>query len=287
MRRFLREPLLHFLLLGAVLFSLYAWLHRGRITAANEIVVSRGQIESLAAQFGRVWQRPPTTTELQGLIDTWVREEIFYREGLALGLDRDDPVVRRRIGQKVEFIAGGQAPPAPTTAELQTWLDGHADRYRIDPRFTFRQIYFDPMRRADRLDGDIASAREELARGKAVASDSTMLPVRMDAAPEFEVASTFGTEFTDALKTLPVGGWRGPVRSGLGIHLVELSARDGGRPATLEEVRPAVERDLAHARTEEANVAFYRSLRANYRVRIEAKEIVTTGVARPAEAKTP
>ena len=100
MTRFLREPLLHFLLLGAALFGLYGWMHGSVLHQPNEIVVSRGQQQSLQAQFERVWQRPPTRGRTAGLVDNWMREEIFYREGIAMGLDRDDPVVRRRIGQK-------------------------------------------------------------------------------------------------------------------------------------------------------------------------------------------
>ena len=140
--RLLREPLLHFFLLGAALFALYGWLNVGGPGAANEIVVSRGQVTSLRAQFERVWQRSPTAEEMRGLIDSWVREEIYYREGLAMGLDRDDPVVRRRIGQKVQFIIDGAIPPPPTDAQLQAWLDSHAAKYRSEGRYTVRAGVF-------------------------------------------------------------------------------------------------------------------------------------------------
>ena len=122
-RRVAREPLLHFFVLGAALFALYAWLHRGQLNMPGEIFVSRGQVSSLQAQFERVWQRPANPAELQHLVDNWVREEIFYREGLAMGLDRDDPVVRRRVGQKIQFIIESVEPAPPGSAELQAWLD--------------------------------------------------------------------------------------------------------------------------------------------------------------------
>ena len=134
---------------GIALFALYGWLHRGAAANPNEIVLSSGQIDSLRAQFERVWQRPPTPEELRGLIDTWVRDEIFYREGLAMGLDRDDPIVRRRIGQKLEFIVDGATPPTPTTHDLQAWLDDHASRYVVEPTYSLRQVYFDPSRHGD------------------------------------------------------------------------------------------------------------------------------------------
>jgi hypothetical protein len=270
MRRFLREPLLHFFVLGAVLFALYGWLHRGLLNAPNEIVVSRGQLNSLQAQFERVWQRPPTPEEAQGLLDNWVREEIFYREGLAMGLDRDDPVVRRRVGQKLEFIVDGMTPAAPTNEELQAWLDSHAENYVIEPTYSLRQIYFDPARRGERLEVDIAAARRALELGEPVTGDSTMLPETLQDARAFEVVRAFGSDFAGALATLPVGGWQGPVRSGFGLHLVELTARENGREAILEEVRAEVERDLLHVRTQEASDAFYKRLRSSYTVRIDS-----------------
>ena len=275
-RRLLREPLLHFFVLGAVLFGVYGVLNRGARNAPDEIVVSRGQVQNLQLQFERVWQRTPTSVELQGLIDNWVKEEIFYREGVTLGLDRDDAVVRRRVGQKLEFIIDAAAPPSPTDAELQAWLDSHSSQYQIDPTYSLRQVYFDPARHGEHLDADIAAARRALTAGKAVNGDTTLLPPSLDAVTATEVRRLFGDEFTDALKTLPTDGWQGPVRSGFGLHLIALAPHDTARTATLAEARADVERDLSHARAQQANAAFYDKLRAKYAVRIEG------AAARPA-----
>jgi hypothetical protein len=136
----LREPLLHFFLGGAVLFGVYGWLQGDRSNSPTEVVVSRGQVQSLQMQFERVWQRPATRDELQGLIDGWVKEEIFYREGIAMALDRDDPVVRRRVGQKLEFILDSATPTAPTDTELQSWLDAHPGDYQTEPTYSLRQV---------------------------------------------------------------------------------------------------------------------------------------------------
>jgi PPIC-type PPIASE domain len=268
LRRLLREPLLHFMGLGALLFIGYGWLHRGLGDERREIVVSQGQLASLQAQFKRVWERPPTQAEMNGLIEHWVHEQVLYREGLALGLDRDDPVVLRRVAQKVEFLADGLMPAKPTTAEMQTWLEEHRGRYLVAPNYTLRQIYFDPSRRQGRLDDDVDAARRELLGGKSVSGDTTMLPSTLNAASEAEVIRVFGTEFAEQLPALRVGEWSTPIRSGFGVHLVEVLAREAGRPAALDEVRAAVERDLIHARTEEANATFYDKLRASYTVRI-------------------
>ena len=282
MRRLLREPLLHFFLMGTVMFGVYGWLHRGSMNSANEILVTRGQVQNLRLQFERVWQRPATKQELQGLVDNWVREEIFYREGTAMGLDRDDPVVRRRIGQKLEFILESATPPVPTDAELQAWLDAHPHDYRIEPTYSLRQVYFDPARHGARLEADIAAARRTLESGKAVAGDVTMLPPTMEAVSAIEMTRVFGNEFGEGLRLLPLNSWQGPVRSGYGLHLVELTANEAGRHATLADVRAQVERDLSRARAEEASAAFYDKLRANYAVRIEGDSAVVDPAARPA-----
>jgi len=269
-RRWLREPLLHFLVLGVALFGLYSWLHRGQLHTPNEIFVSRAQVSSLQAQFERVWQRPANADELQHLVDNWVREEIFYREGLAMGLDRDDPVVRRRVGQKIQFIVESVAPELPTTAELQAWLDAHPASYTIEPRYSLRQVFFDPQRHGMNLERDIATTRRVLANGANDAGDSTLLPFEMQDAAQWEVERTFGPEFTAALKDLPVGGWQGPLKSAFGLHLVQLGDRTGGHAPALEQVRALVERDLLQARAVKANEVIYDKLRANYRVRVES-----------------
>ena len=269
MRRLLREPLLHFFLVGAVLFGVYGWLHGSLLSSPTEIVVSRGQVQSLQMQFERVWQRPATSEELQGLIDGWVREEVFYREGIAMALDRDDPIVRRRIAQKLEFILDSAAPAAPGDAELQAWLDAHPADYRIEPTYSLRQVFFDPARHGDKLDADLVAARRALESGKQVEGDTTLLPYEMNAARSTEVARVFGDEFVEGLSTAAIGGWQGPMRSDFGLHLVELSQRQNGGRAQLHDVRAEVERDLLHARNEDAKAAVYERLRANYRVRID------------------
>jgi PPIC-type PPIASE domain len=267
--RLLREPLLHFFLIGVALFGLYGWLQGDVLSSPTEIFVSRGQLQSLQIQFERVWRRPATKEELQGLVDNWVREEVFYREGIAMALDRDDPIVRRRIGQKLEFILDSAAPPLPTDAELQAWLDAHPDDYQIEPIYSLRQVFFDPARHGDKLDAAIAAARRGLERDKPVDGDPTLLPAAMNAARATEVIQVFGDEFVTGLKTLPIGGWQGPIRSSFGLHLVELSMRQNGGRAKLRDVRAAVERDLSHSRTEDAKAAVYKKLRSNYSVRID------------------
>lgn len=268
MRRLLLEPLVHFLVLGALLFLAYDWLNRDRTRAPDEIVVTRSQVDRLAAQFERVWQRPPTAQERQALVESWVRDEVFYREALALGLERDDPVVRRRLGQKVQFILDSGAPAAPSDAELQRWLDEHAEDYRFEPGYAMRQVYFDPSRHGAATQEVIEAARAALNAGRAFAGDPTLLPATMEGSAS-EIKHRLGDGFGEALRTLPVGSWQGPVRSSYGLHLVRIEKRTPERAARLEEVRAAVERDFGAARAQAAQEGAYRRLREKYLVRIE------------------
>lgn len=270
-RRLLREPLVHFLLLGALLFAAYGWLNGSGFGARNEILVTQPLVEGLVTQFERVWRRPPTAEERQTLIESWVRDEVFYREAIAMGLERDDPVVRRRLSQKVQFILDSGAPAAPTEAELQRWLDEHADTYRLDPTYVLQQVFFDASRHGGNADAAVEAAKRALAANRKVAGDATMLPATLSGSAS-DVARNFGAEFETALRSLPVGSWQGPVRSSFGLHLVLLDGRTDGRLASLPEVRDAVARDLDQARAKAADEAYYRRLRDKYVVRIEGTE---------------
>lgn len=270
LKRILREPLLHFLLLGILLFFAYGWLGGKAPPPPDEIVIDAVRVETLSNQFERTWQRPPTAREQQGLIDSWLREEIFYREGLALGLDRGDPVVRRRIAQKMDFISEGLMVVTPEEGELESWFAENAERYRVDPVFSMRQVYYDPGRFDDEWAGAVAEARSVLESGaEPEPVGGALLPGELADAPAREVSRVFGQVFTAALTDAPLGRWFGPVRSGFGVHLVRVDERTEGRIPTLAEVRDEVERDYLVERRAEANDALYQSLRARYSVRYD------------------
>lgn len=276
MKRILAEPLLHFLLLGTLLFAAHGLLSTPDThDAAGTIVVTRGQIEHLATGFARSWQRPPTESELEGLIDDWVREEIATREALALGLDQDDTVIRRRLRQKLEFVSEDiAAQTEPTEAELAAYLQAHPEAFRIEPRFTFRQVYFDPGKRGDNLARDIAAVLAQLrqAGGEADSSalgDSLLLEATFEATPASEVAKQFGDVFAAALAGLPPGQWHGPIESGYGVHLVFVSQHAPGRLPELAAVRDIVHREWANAQRLAGNEKFYAELRKRYSVTIE------------------
>jgi len=277
MRRLLREPLVHFFVLGAVIFALDAWLRGGGTVAPDEIVVTREQVESLSMGFLRTWQRPPTPEEREGLIRELVRDEVYAREALRLGLDRDDTVIRRRLRQKLEFIAEDVAAAGEASEEdLRRHLAAHPERFAIDTVTSFEHVYLSPDRHPGTLEADAAELLSRLRRdGDGDApdlGDPFLLGGRFDALPEAELVQTFGEAFAHGLSDLPVGSWQGPVPSGYGVHLVRVAERSAGRTAELAEVRDAVRRDLEHERRLRASAAYFQDLLRGYRVRIEGEE---------------
>jgi PPIC-type PPIASE domain len=278
-KRLLKEPLLHFLLLGAVLFAAHGILSRGGASEPGRIVVTQGQIESLAMVFARTWQRLPTDEELQGLIRSYVREEVLYREGLAQGLDRDDPIIRRRVAQKLEFIAENGEAAEPSDKELQAYLDSHRTEFAAEPQFTFRHVYLDPRRREKTLAADAERMLNELnslgsSLDPAGLGDSTMLPLHFDNASASEVKKVLGDEFVKSLAQLAPGRWAGPVESEYGTHLVQVSKLTELRNPALAEVREAVKREWARTRSVDAIEKFFQNLLQRYTVTIERPQIV-------------
>jgi hypothetical protein len=281
--KLVREPLVHFLLLGAGLFVVAGLMSKGSDAEPGKIVVTTGQIEHLAAGYERAHQRPPSPDELDALIRDWIRQEAYYREALALGLDRDDAIIRQRLRQKMEFISNDVAAAAePTDDDLQRYLDAHADAFRLERRFTFEQVYLNPERRRDAVARDATVLLAELRKSGDTADvtglgDAFLLEHEFDALPGSEVAKLFGEKFAVALGTLDTGLWQGPVESGYGVHLVLVRERTEGRIPALGEVRDAVRREWANIRRIESNEAFAQQILRRYAVTIE----------RPGEAAAP
>lgn len=271
-RQLAAEPLLHFFLIGAGLFTVFSALNPAAMRSEQEILVSQAQIASLSLQFERIWQRPPTDSEMQHLIDAWIREEVLYREGMAMGLGRDDQVIRRRIAQKMMLFADSMTEIEPSEEQLQIWLDDNAARYRLPGIYTLQQVYFDGERAASEQQEAVATVLDKLQSGQLQASeagDSILLPAVLETAGDDEISRIFGEEFVTGLKSLPVGEWAGPVRSSYGMHLVKIDAHEPGRGAVLAEVRDAVLRDFLNDQTERLTEAFYEALKSRYTVQIE------------------
>jgi len=269
-RRIAREPLLHFLLLGLALF---AWF--GRVAPDDDggrrIVVTQAQVDLLATQFAATWNRPATPQELNGLVDSFIRDEILYREGKALGLDRDDAVVKRRVRQKLDVMfEESLAQSPPTDADLEAYLRAHPDSFRRPPVVTFQQLYFGAEAGSE---ARAVAARTALGGGAdpAALGQGTLLPGRLDDTPLDLVARDFGAQFAERLSQLPVGEWAGPVTSGFGVHLVRVQALQPAQLPSLPEVREVVAREWENDRRQRAHEAAFARLRAEYAVDVQAR----------------
>jgi hypothetical protein len=273
--KLLREPLLHFVLLGAAIFAVHNLLANHSAERPDEIVVTQGKLENLVIGFTRTWQRPPTDEELQGLIRDYVREEAAYRKALAMGLDRDDTIVRRRLRQKLEFISDDLvAQTEPTDANLEAFLSAHPEDFRKEPAFTFSQVYLNPQEHGANLQRDAARILAELQRAGDRADlnaigDPSLLEQHFKQLPADEIKKMFGEQFAYGLGTLKPGQWHGPLQSGYGMHLVFVNERSEARLPALAEVREEVRREWLNSMRVGSIDGFYAVLLQHYRVKIE------------------
>jgi len=276
--KLLREPLIHFLLIGMALFLIFKIAGGQESQSPDEIVVTQGVIESLVMSWEKTWQRPPMPKEMEGLIESYIKQEVLYREALAMGLEKNDTIIKRRLGQKMTFLFEDVADQSQVTDEqLTQYLTENEETYRIDTQFTFSHVYLNPDKRKENLDEDAKLLLAELrasqgAGGEALYGDSLMLPYSFESLPERDVDRQFGTGFAAQLSELQTGEWTGPVRSGFGLHLVLIEERIESRGPDLDEVRDAVERDLVAQRRRDANEKIYQRLRERYTVTIERPE---------------
>ena len=289
--RWAREPLVHFLVIGAFLFGTFQWRGGGG-PASNRIVITPGQVDAIVAGFTRTWMRPPDERELKGQLDEYVREEIASREAMAMGLDRDDTIIRRRLRQKLEFLAEDAVDLAPPTdAELQAFLDAHRDAYSLDSEVAFRQVCLSPERRGASLDVEARALRVRLSNAPPdtaidTLGDSVMLPQEVTRTTRTDVERQFGKAFADTILKIEPGRWAGPIRSGYGLHLVFVREREDGRPLTLAEARSQLERDFTQDRRRKQLDAMYKQLLDRYHVVIEKRsEAVPAAPAKPEAVK--
>lgn len=274
MPRWLRDPLVVFVLLGIGVFALDGWLAGGE-TARPVIAITPDEVERLRARWIAQWGREPTGDELQTLVDEAVDEEILYREAQRLGLDRDDAIVRRRLAQKLTFIledAGATGPPSE--AVVEEYFAQHAERYRRPGRTTFDHVFLsgdsrtDPAGDAAVLLGELRGGGDSGDDGWQRLGDPFMLARSYADRSDQEIAGLFGRDFTEAVAELQVGGWNGPVASTYGAHLVRVNRRTASRAPALAEVRYRVLADVREDRRRERSLTAYQELRDEYEVRL-------------------
>jgi hypothetical protein len=272
--KFLREPLLHFLLIGAALFLFYNLQNEAPVDN-NRIVISEAQINHLVTLWNKKRQRPPTEIELEGMIKQQVREEVMVREALAMGLEKNDSIIRRRLAQKIEFITSDLAALAePTETELSNYLSTHSEQFSLPARIDFVQVFINPEKRGVDTDDYANSLLSELIRAGenndiTTFGDSLMLDQQYEQMTEHDVSRLFGKDLASELFTLPVGNWLGPIQSGYGFHLVRISNKTEVQLPELNAVREKVRVEWQAQQRQDMDKVFYESLRQRYEIVIE------------------
>ena len=265
-----REPLVHFLAAAAAIFALYSWMNPSQDTGdQSRIIITSPKVEQLAGLFAMTWQRPPTPDELKGLIDDHVKEEILVREAIALGVDKNDAVVRRRLRMKMEFLGDVAADAvAPTDAELAAYLAANPDKFRVEPMTSFQHVFLNPQRRGDKIKEDADIIYRNLASNRDIdisrLGDPTLLPSDVPPTGRRTIGQVFGEAFADDLQKLGVGNWGEPIPSTFGLHVVRVIERSEGRLPELSEIRDTVAREWSNERRKEAERARFDALLKKY-----------------------
>jgi hypothetical protein len=269
-----RQPLVHFLVAGLALFAAASLLDRDKTRSIRDIQVSAAEIQRLEDVWSRQYGRTPTRAELQNLIDDYVREEIYYREAISSGLDKDDSIIRRRLVEKMEFLSQEVASGEPSDKELDDYFQRHRDKFLLPPQIAFTHIFFSPSKRGPALQSD-ARKSLTLLRGStntdlSKLGDAFMLQNEYPLQTPQEIASLFGRDFSDELFKLQPGEWRGPLRSSYGLHLVRITRYEPAHPPQLNEVRTQVVTDFKNERLQTAAENYYARLRQKYRIEINS-----------------
>lgn len=269
-KRILQEPLLHFFVVGSLLFI---YLSNNDTTAKPEIVISNGKIKQLTAQFTKTRQRSPTSEELKALIDNQVREELAFKHGTQMGLVENDTIIKRRVQQKLEFMLNDSiASLEPSQEELQTYIDTHKDKFTIAPVYSFKHIYINPDKHENTDLFILKLKNRNLDEVYIDSGDSVMLESQYTDLSSAQISRLFGLKFSKSLNALSLNKWLGPVKSGYGLHLVTIDKKIPEHLDTLDEMGTDIRREYRVYIQKKARDAFYEELLANYDLIIE-KEV--------------
>ena len=280
--KWLKEPLLHFLLIGGVFFFIYDMKNSPTVNTKS-IVISNAEIVHLKRLWTKTRQRVPTQSELQALIDHEIREKIMYQEALALGLDQGDSFVRRRLAQKMEFFSSDLADLAqPSEEELLQYMSVHKEMFRSPGKVNFAQIYIDPSKHklqtySQTLLDTLRSKKNEVDIG--ALTDSNMLKQAYAGESEYSLKKVFGEIFVKELFALPVQTWQGPILSNYGEHLIFIHSITRSQQESLNLVRDKVVMEYKAQKRKEMDKVFYENLRKSYDVTVESDHVESQGIS--------
>jgi len=266
-KRILQEPLLHFLVVGSLLFF---YLSVNDTETKPQVTISQGKIKQLTAQFSKTRQRTPSKKELNALIENQIREDLAFEHGVQMGLVENDSIIKRRVQQKIEFMLNDSIGSIePSHEDLQTYLEAHKEQYTIAPTYSFKHVYINPEKHED-VDTFISELKNKsLDANYKVLGDSMMLESEYRNITTAQIARLFGRKFAKYLDAVSLERWQGPVKSGYGLHLVQIEHKIPKHLATLKEVEIAVRRDFRTDAQKKAISAFYDELKVQYNVEVE------------------
>ena len=261
----LRQPLLHFFLIGAAFFALFSIVDDTPPKLDRpSIVVSTQDAKWLASQFQATWKRLPSEEELEVVVDAFVREEIYVREALALGLDQGDTIVRKRLSQKMEFLTeAGAGTSLVDDVELMSYFGENSETYRGTARLGFSQILLPEPVKESMLAvlADLAAGGDFTQLGA-----RSLLPAQVSPVPAQSVDGAFGQGVFDQIVELELGTWSGPVTTGYGQHLVRLDVHVPGVLPPFEDVRERVEQDWRRGKADQLRSERFEQLRNQYEI---------------------
>jgi len=279
LKKWLHEPLLHFLLIGALLFVIFGLKNDGISDQSKRIIFSQDDIHRLILLWEKQRQQPPTQAELKSLIEKQIREQVMYREALTMGLDKNDSIVRRRLAQKVEFISSDLAAQIePSEADLTDYLNNHPEKFKTPGHISFVQIYLSADKHGKNLEKEAKQLLLKLENAGHDADisnlgDPFMFGQQHEQLKQHDVSRLFGKDFTDKLFSLPVGIWQGPVRSAYGLHLLKIKNKTPARQAQLATVHDKVRNEWINQQRKIIDKAFYNSLQKQYEIIIEDDDL--------------
>lgn len=274
MKRIIREPLLHFLLIGAAFFLVYSWVGDNQ-SSENTIIIDESDLDEIVSKFETQWKRNPTEEELIAIVEKRIEEEVFYQEALKMGLDHNDEIIKRRLAQKMQFLSNDISNVvSPTEDELKSYYSEHSERYMTEARYTLFHVFFSPDKRSD-FRGDaanmIADVEKKSIEEALTMGDEIALPQTFNNTSEFHISRQMGAEFVQAISKLDTGKWYGPVESGYGAHLVYLENKIEAEPALFAEVRDKVLDDYNFERQQEVEKSIFREFEKNYDISFDVR----------------
>jgi len=273
-RQIIREPLAHFLIMGGLLFFAWNWLAPPEANDGtdNAIVLDQRQLDHLETLWRAQWKRDPAPSDVAAIIDRHLRQEVFYREALKMGLDRDDDIIRTRLAQKMEAVASDLSTlmQPPTDAQLHEFYQARADLFTLPQAVAFKQVLFLP---AEDDPTALSQQLSSLTSGAAVPAERINklgIPLEWSLTPVLALDNAFGGGFAEALTRLPVGQWSGPIKSGLGVHLVFVTENEPAHLAPFDEIHEFVAQQYQYYAVLNAQKQMFHELIAKYQVKISA-----------------